>query len=178
MTTRTQLQKIITDTFDKINELDQSKGREYASDADALANFHNRAQQMGISPMQVWGIFYGKHSDAIYAYIRNGKVLSEPIEGRINDAILYLILLKGLVREGELEPKGHASVAEYHKSLKPEPVKTPDELKAEIQAAAYALRAMRAGIRAQTSPGKWKPLAPHSQPDIARIQAEAQKERK
>jgi len=98
---RAELHSVIENAFNSIIALNDTKGREYATDDDALANFKNRAAQMGITPLQVWGIFYGKHSDAIYAFIRNGKVLSEPIEGRIDDAILYLILLKGLVAESQ-----------------------------------------------------------------------------
>jgi hypothetical protein len=98
-TTRHDLQTIISATFEAIVELNDTKGREYASDCDATANFKARATEMGIDPLQVWGIFFGKHIDAIYAYIRNGRTLSEPIESRIDDAILYLILLKALRSE-------------------------------------------------------------------------------
>ena len=93
------LEQLINLTFDNIRELNRTKGREYASDVDALANFKRRADELDLSPFQVWGIFFGKHSDAIYAYLRAGKTLSEPIEGRIDDAILYLLLLKGLILE-------------------------------------------------------------------------------
>ena len=97
--THADIADIIDDTLETIHDLNATKGLEYASEADGLANFKNRSAQLGLTPMQVWGIFYGKHSDAIYSYLRNGEVLSEAIEGRIDDAILYLILLKGLIRE-------------------------------------------------------------------------------
>lgn len=99
VTTHDDITNLIEDTLSDIQDLNNSKGREYATDADGLANFNNRAEQMGITPLQVWGIFYGKHSDAIFSYLKRGEVLSEPIEGRIDDAILYLVLLKALVRE-------------------------------------------------------------------------------
>lgn len=98
-TTRDQLRSLINSTFEAITRLNDTKGREYANDADATANFKTRASQLGIDPLKVWGIFFGKHIDAIYAFIRTSRVLSEPIEGRIDDAILYLILLKALVAE-------------------------------------------------------------------------------
>lgn len=98
-TTHADIADLIDQTLGDIHDLNDSKGREYASEADGLANFKNRAEQMGITPLQVWGIFYGKHSDAIFSYLKRGEVLSEPIEGRIDDAILYLVLLKALVRE-------------------------------------------------------------------------------
>lgn len=100
-TTHEDIDGCIVDTLAGIQYLNETKGREYATETDALANFKNRAQQMGITPGQVWGIFYGKHADAVFSYIRRGgEVLSEPIEGRIDDAILYLVLLKALILEG------------------------------------------------------------------------------
>lgn len=96
---RSRLFDLINETHTQIFNLNDTKGREYAGDEEALANFYNRAEQMGISPKQVWGIFFGKHIDAIFSYIKRGEVLSEPIEGRIDDAILYLILLKGLIED-------------------------------------------------------------------------------
>lgn len=96
---RQEFLQIIDDTFAEIHRLNGSKGKEYASDANALANLYNRAEQAGISPEKVWAIYFGKHVDSIYSYIRTGQVFSEPIEGRIHDAILYLILLLGLVSE-------------------------------------------------------------------------------
>lgn len=100
LTTHADISLEIDNTLVEILELNNTKGREYATEEDGLANFKNRAKQMGITPGQVWGIFYGKHSDAIFSYLKGGKALSEPIQGRIDDAILYLILLKALITEG------------------------------------------------------------------------------
>lgn len=96
---RSRLLDLIHETVIEIERLNDTKGREYAGDAEALSNFYNRAEQMGITPKKVWGIFFGKHIDSIFSYIKRGEVLSEPIEGRIDDAILYLILLKGLIED-------------------------------------------------------------------------------
>jgi hypothetical protein len=96
---RAALGTIISETFGAISKLNDTKGREYAGDGDALANFKRRGEQLDLDPLKVWGIFAGKHWDAVLSFIRHGKVLSEPIEGRIDDLILYLILLKGLIEE-------------------------------------------------------------------------------
>lgn len=96
---RSRLLDLIDQTLMTIENLNNTKGREYADDSEALGNFYNRAEQMGVDPKVVWGIFFGKHIDSIYSYIKRGEVLSEPIEGRIDDAILYLILLKGLIED-------------------------------------------------------------------------------
>lgn len=87
--------------------LTSTKGEEYSRSDDQLGNFKRSAMEAGIAPEQVWLVFYNKHADAIKHYVRklgifDAKELmkpSEPIEGRIDDAILYLILLKGLLRD-------------------------------------------------------------------------------
>ena len=93
------MQDIIEASFDQIRELRATKGKDYSTDADTLANFKEQAAALGLTPEQVWGVFAGKHWAAIMTYCRKGDVASEPIEGRIDDAILYLLLLKGLAAE-------------------------------------------------------------------------------
>ena len=83
--------------------LDQ-KGREYASENDALGNFKKRAVDNGIDPKQILWIFLSKHLDGIKSYIKIGHEISEePIKGRINDARNYLFLLHCLVEEEKVE---------------------------------------------------------------------------
>jgi hypothetical protein len=78
-------------------ELCRTKGVEYAGTEDKLANFKKTAAECGLDPMQVLYIFMNKHYSAIQAYIKNKKVYSEPITGRIRDCQLYLALLEGLI---------------------------------------------------------------------------------
>lgn len=77
------------------------KGIEYQPDGtDFLGNFKMQAGNWGVSPLVVWGIFLGKHIAAINTYVRTGKEsASEPIEGRIDDAINYLLLGAGLIAD-------------------------------------------------------------------------------
>lgn len=87
-------------------ELLNKKGAEYASDADALANFKKGADDIGINPKQILWIFLNKHLSSIKSYIKKGVVLSdEPIKGRIQDARNYLFLLQCLIDEEESTPK-------------------------------------------------------------------------
>ena len=44
--------------------------------------------------------------DAIRTYIRFGSVMSEPIEGRIKDARVYLSLLRAMVEQKKDPSKG------------------------------------------------------------------------
>lgn len=89
-------------TVSELSELLFSKGKEYASDRDALANFKS-ANDLGVTPQQKLFIFLDKHLSSIKSYIKNNGVTfsNEPIEGRINDAINYLFLLRCLIKESK-----------------------------------------------------------------------------
>lgn len=101
-----ELQKLHQDmTVDEANLL-FSKGKEYASDADALSNFKKRALDVGVSPKQIAWIFMAKHLDSIRSFIANGVTYSnEPIEGRIADARNYLALLNALIQDEKTATK-------------------------------------------------------------------------
>jgi hypothetical protein len=86
--------------FGDIAEINATKGKDYASEADALDNFKRHAATLGLSPVQVWAVYTSKHWDAVMTFCREGAVHSEPIEGRIHDVILYCFLLLALIEEG------------------------------------------------------------------------------
>lgn len=86
-------------THQDLIQLCRTKGVEYAGKEDKLANFKKTAEECGSDPMQVLYIFMNKHYNAIQSYIRDKKVYSEPITGRIRDCQLYLALLEGLILE-------------------------------------------------------------------------------
>lgn len=92
-------------TFEVVRGLAGTKGEEYARDEDQLKNFKRSGDEAGILPEQTWVVFFNKHIDSIKHYIKTGHRSSEPIEGRIDDAILYLLLLKGLLVEKGVVPQ-------------------------------------------------------------------------
>ena len=98
--TNDQLNTIIHKTFESIAHLRATKGKDYARDTDTLANFKRHAAALDLTPEQVWAVYAGKHWDAIMTYCKRGQVESEPIEGRVDDMLTYLLLLKGLIAEG------------------------------------------------------------------------------
>lgn len=108
-----RFQQLLKDTNTEMVRLTSSKGEEYANNessdtADQHANFKRLSSELGLTPEQVLSVYLTKHIDAIKSYLRTGREFSEPIEGRVDDAILYLILLKGLViekRENALKPE-------------------------------------------------------------------------
>jgi hypothetical protein len=77
--------------------------KEYAhSEGNAFSNFERTAEDLeNISREQVLWIFVKKHLDGIKAYINGHTSQREPIQGRINDAVVYLILLRGMVDDNE-----------------------------------------------------------------------------
>lgn len=97
---------VLSDTYERLQELTNSKGAEYTGQDrgldDQLANFREGALRVGITMEQVWLVLFDKHVSAINAFVRTGKERSEPITGRIDDAILYLVLLKAIVQERRL----------------------------------------------------------------------------
>lgn len=98
--THDQMTKIIDDTFDEIQRIRESKGKDYSrGEADTLSNFKRHAEALGLTPEQVWAVYASKHWDAVISYCKHGQVESEPIAGRIDDALTYLLLLKGLIAD-------------------------------------------------------------------------------
>lgn len=95
---RSQLQDLMAQVFDEIRLINNTKGVEYATDRDALQNFKD-GTEWGITAKQNLMVAMNKHFRSIQAFVKNDKVLSEPIEQRLNDLILYAILLRALVAE-------------------------------------------------------------------------------
>jgi hypothetical protein len=85
------------------------KGNDYTrgkGDLDRGDNFRQAAENNGITPLQAWGVYFYKHVSAVWRFLKDGKVESEPIEERVYDIINYSILLLLLVGEmRDKEPK-------------------------------------------------------------------------
>lgn len=86
--------EFIASTLDMFFSKNDDYGRK-----QPLSNFYEAAERLNLSPLQVWGVYFDKHLQAIHSYTSNGKVESEPIEGRIQDCIGYLLLLRALIRD-------------------------------------------------------------------------------
>lgn len=101
-----QFRTLIDKTHTALVNMTATKGEEYSRDDDQLANFKRQSAELDIDDTKILAIYLNKHLDAIKSFIKNGREFSEPIEGRIDDAILYLILLKALIsdRRNQLNP--------------------------------------------------------------------------
>ena len=103
----TDFNDVVNNTIKTTASLLISKGEEYAGSADRLANFKRGSKLTGVTPLQVALVYASKHYDSIATFVRKDasgepQVLSEPIEGRFDDMINYMILMKALVKEGEI----------------------------------------------------------------------------
>lgn len=85
--------------FERCKELLEKKGHDYTDGIDRYFNFTSIAKHLDVSPFQVWSIYFLKHIYAITTFCARGRVESEPLEDRITDAINYLLLLKGMLKE-------------------------------------------------------------------------------
>jgi hypothetical protein len=95
---------LVDDAFAEMKKLAQMKGGEYSGDDDRLLNFRRNGANLGLPMETVWAVYAGKHWDAIQQFIkdqRNGKERErlEPIEGRVDDLLVYLLLFKAMLQE-------------------------------------------------------------------------------
>jgi hypothetical protein len=95
------MDQIIARAMKEIVKLRETKGREYASDRDTLADFKEVAAEAGITPLQCWLVYERKHSRAVGTFVREGQVKSESLESRVHDIIVYHLLLLGLVEDAQ-----------------------------------------------------------------------------
>lgn len=104
---KARFQQLLKDQADALMALTATKGNEYAnSEDDQLANFRRLGNELSLPMEKVLSVYLTKHIDSIKSWLKGlGKekqpatLPSEPIEGRIDDAILYLILLKAMIIE-------------------------------------------------------------------------------
>ena len=85
--------------FDECRALRSAGQVEYARRQDnAFGNFDRVAErQPKVGPEDVLMVYFDKHVDGILAHLDGHTSQREPVEGRINDAIVYLCLLRGLI---------------------------------------------------------------------------------
>jgi hypothetical protein len=98
----------VAEHMQEILKLNKTKGDDYSrGGADAFDNFRRHARELGLAPEQIWAVYASKHWDAVMTFIRNiedgGYEPSEAIDGRIDDLILYLHLLREMMHDEEDE---------------------------------------------------------------------------
>jgi hypothetical protein len=103
----TQWTALLQQSIDQIKSLSTVKGGEYAGDTDRLANFRRNAQALGLPMETVWAVYAAKHWDAVMQFVQDlntgkDRPRSEPIVGRVDDLLVYLLLFKAILEERKL----------------------------------------------------------------------------
>ena len=103
--TEESLAKLFRHVFEhEIMALRDAGQKEYAHGSSSpFANFNRAAADLDIDAKKVMWIFAMKHKDGIAGYLRGHTSQREDVRGRINDLIVYLLLLRGKIDE-ELGP--------------------------------------------------------------------------
>jgi len=103
--TQGDMANLMTEIFGECNKFRAAGQKEYAHDEDnAFANFERLAKDLGMDRKMILWVYAMKHRDGIAAYIKGHKSQREDVRGRINDLIVYLCLLRGMIDE-ETEPE-------------------------------------------------------------------------
>lgn len=100
---------LLNQSIKQIHSLATLKGGEYAGDSDRLANFRRNGEALGLPMETVWAVYAAKHWDAVMQFIKDwhtGKERKrlEPIEGRVDDLLVYLLLFKAMLQERNPQP--------------------------------------------------------------------------
>lgn len=95
---------LVEDSYEHIRTLAQKKGGEYSGDQDRLLNFRRNGLALDLPMETIWAVYAAKHWDALMQYIKDkqmGKVRErlEPISGRVDDLLVYLLLFKAMLDE-------------------------------------------------------------------------------
>lgn len=101
--TKAELSALIQRVFtDEIQPLFSAGNDEYAHSADnAFANFDRVAKRMGLTREHVLLVYVEKHMDGIHSWANGHKSQREDVRGRINDEVVYLLILRGMIDDAE-----------------------------------------------------------------------------
>lgn len=79
--------------FPRLRALRDAGQAEYAH-GQAFGNFTRLGTQLDLPPMKVLWVYLQKHMDGIASYLKGHVSQREDVAGRIEDAIVYLMLLR------------------------------------------------------------------------------------
>lgn len=97
-----EIDQLLVDCMETLRD----KGAEYTiGSKDRLHNFRTVGQSIGLKMPQVWFTYFYKHFSSLSSYIKNDCTVksNEPINSRIMDMIVYLLLFHKMVQEIECE---------------------------------------------------------------------------
>ena len=92
--------KLRTKFIEETLSLSDTKRIEYTEgnhNDNVLWNFDSISSNLGIAPIEVLSVYLSKHISSLFSYFKTRKTYSEPIEGRVQDIINYLILMVAMI---------------------------------------------------------------------------------
>ena len=120
--THEEFEKIFDETVEHLKELSSRKGAEYASHQDRLYNFKIAAALNRTTPPLALKGMMAKHEVSVMDMIAaNDIVPEEQIIEKIDDNIMYLILLKAMLFERNQVLEKSKALMEQAEEKKPEP---------------------------------------------------------
>jgi hypothetical protein len=94
---------VMDDVFSRCRGLRDAGQKEYAHAEDnAFGNFERLAADLRMAREKILWVYLRKHLDGILAWINGHRSQRESVHGRIQDAIVYLVLLDCMALEREL----------------------------------------------------------------------------
>lgn len=98
--TKAEMAEVMQTVFDECGGLREAGQKEYAHrNENAFANFERVAERLDLDRKQVLMVYAEKHLDGIHSFIQGHKSQREDVRGRINDLIVYMCLLRGMIDE-------------------------------------------------------------------------------
>lgn len=88
--------------FEECRGLRSAGQKEYArADDNSFSNFEEDARASAISREAVLAIFANKHWRGIRSFIGGHRSQREDVRGRINDMVVYLVLLRAMLDQDQ-----------------------------------------------------------------------------
>lgn len=99
--TQQEVAALFREVFEnEIMALREAGQAEYAhADSNAFSNFERVSTDLGIDRKMVLWTYVRKHLDGITSFLRGHRSQREDVRGRINDAIVYLLLLRAMIED-------------------------------------------------------------------------------
>jgi hypothetical protein len=107
---QTEMASVMNQVFKECDDLRGAGQKDYAGEEkDAFANFDRLALDLGIDRKKILWVYAMKHRDGIANFLNGHTSQREDVRGRINDLIVYMCLLRGMIEEEERNSKMSAA---------------------------------------------------------------------
>lgn len=98
--TAADVARVMDSVVKEIGFLRDAGQKEYAhGENQPFRNFEELGKELGLPRDKVLWVYMRKHLDGILAHINGHRSQREPVQGRVNDTIVYLILLRAMIEE-------------------------------------------------------------------------------